>query len=180
MSTGGKVLQFPNPKNKRRKDSPLKESSAQGEIAPEEEVVSISEKRQATIQDERRTVRRTILREFIGVHIVVPGRGLVRCALADISEKGLAFDLIKPIGHLKSGEEVAMRIYMNHQTYFGFTVKIKGSRFLDDEGVYRHGVSFSEETMNSNAIRHFAMFIESVSANLSRDGGDVMVSNLKG
>lgn len=177
MSTGGKILQFPNRIQGResQKNSPSHdEAGGQGE-----DVVDIASQREEIIQGERRTVRRTILREFIGVHIVVPGRGLVRCTLADISEKGLAFDLEEPVGHLKKDEVVAMRIYMNHQTYFGFTVRVKGARFIEDEGLHRHGASFVEDTLNEEAIRHFALFIESVSASLRRDGGDVMVSNLK-
>lgn len=168
MSTDGKVLTFPNVK--KNKTDLSQESQAS--------VVDIGEKRQQMISEERRSVRRTILTEFIGVHTVVPGYGLQKCTLRDISVKGIAFDLEKKQGHFKPAEEVAMRVYLNHKTYFGFTVEVRSSRFVKEEGVYRHGASLVEGSMNTDALTHFIRFIESVSANLRTDHGDVIVSNL--
>lgn len=168
MSTDGKVLTFPEIKS--TKGRPKSESKAS--------IVDISEKRQEIIQDERRSVRRTILTEFIGVHTVVPGYGLQKCSLHDISVKGLSFDLGERQGHFKPGEEVAMRVYLNHKTYFGFVVEIRSSRFVKEEGVHRHGASVQDGSINQGALEHFIRFIESVSASLKTDHGDVVVSNL--
>ena len=71
-----------------------------------------------------------------------------------------------------------MRVYLNHKTYFNFLVKIRSSRFIEKEAVYRHGASFVENSFNQKAIKYFVSFIESVSANLKTDHGDVIVSNL--
>lgn len=171
MSTEGKVLTFPSIK----KGSDSKEPAS---TAGSTEVVDISEKRQEMINEERRSVRRTILTEFIGVHTVVPGYGLQKCSLHDISVKGIAFDLDKKQGHFSSGEEVAMRVYLNHKTYFGFFVTIRSSRFVQEEDVYRHGASVVEGSTNQKALEYFIKFIESVSASLRTDHGDVIVSNL--
>lgn len=168
MSTDGKVLTFP--KIKKTETSQTKDSTAH--------VVDIGAKRQEMINDERRSVRRTILTEFIGVHTIVPGSGLQKCTLRDISVKGIAFDLEKRQGHFSAGEEVAMRIYLNHKTYFPFTVSIRSSRYVEDEAVYRHGASVIKGTVNQEALEHFIRFIETLSASLKTDHGDVIVSNL--
>lgn len=168
MSTEGKVLTFPTVK----KGNSVEKADSKASIT------DIGAKRQEIIQDEKRSVRRTILTEFIGVHTVVPGYGLQKCALHDISVNGIAFDLLKKQGHFRAGEEVAMRVYLNHKTYFTFIVNVRSSRFVKDEGVYRHGASVQKGTVNQVALEHFIRFIETVSANLKTDHGDVIVSNL--
>jgi len=168
MSTEGKVLTFPTKKAK--KSSSQKEGNAS--------VVDISEKRQEMINEERRSVKRTILTEFIGVHTVVPGAGLQKCSLHDISVNGVSFDLAKAQGSFKVGEEVALRVYLNHRTFFSFLVKIRSQRFVEDEAVFRHGAAMVQGSFNLEAIEHFIRFMESVSASLKTDRGDVIVSNL--
>lgn len=168
MSTEGKVLAFPN----------IKRSKTEENADSRASVVDIGARRQEIIQEERRSVRRTILTEFIGVHTVVPGYGLQKCTLRDISVKGIAFDLEKKQGHFRAGEEVAMRVYLNHKTYFPFVVSVRSSRYVSEEDVYRHGASVVKGTVNQEALEHFIRFIETVSANLKTDHGDVIVSNL--
>ncbi len=141
--------------------------------------VDITEMRQDMINDERREVRRTILTGFIGAFVVVPNQGLVRADIYDISEDGIAFDLDWEQGQFEVGEEVAMRIYMNQHTYFPFIVNVKNARLLASQEASRHGASFVKGTVNDEALFHFVKFIETVSASLERDNGDVMVSNLK-
>jgi hypothetical protein len=168
VSTEGKVLTFPE----RKKKANNSKKDAQASI------VDIGAKRQEMIQDERRSVRRTILTEFIGVHTVVPGYGLQKCSLHDISVNGVSFDLAKKQGHFKAGEEVVMRVYLNHKTYFSFVINVRSSRYIKEEEVHRHGASLVKGSVNEKALEHFILFIESVSANLKTDHGDVIVSNL--
>ncbi len=141
-------------------------------------VVSITELRKDVVTEDRRKVRRTILTEFIAVHTVVPNMGLMKVALFNIDENGLAFDIDFKKGHFQAGEEVAMRVYLNHQTYFSFIVKIKHITDVADEEVHRHGCSFMRETINDVALHHFVKFVETVSASLKHDNGDVTVSNI--
>jgi PilZ domain len=141
-------------------------------------VVDMTERRNQILGEERRQVRRTILTEFVGAFIVVPERGLQKVALYDISDNGLGFDLDLADGALRVGEEIAMRVYLNHQTYFGFIARVSNERMVEEEGVYRHGVSFVKGTVNDEALHHFVKFIETVSASLQTDHGDVMVSGL--
>lgn len=141
-------------------------------------VIDMTEKRNEILSKERRQVRRTILSEFVGASVVVPGKGLMRVALFDISESGLAFDIEEKGGHFGLGEEISMRVYLNHQTYFGFVVRVQNVRSIDDEGVFRHGTGFVKGTVNDQALFHFVKFIETVSASLQGDHGDLMVSNL--
>ncbi len=168
MSTEGKVLTFPK----------VKKENFEQQTAEKASIVDIGLKRQEIIQEERRSVRRTILTEFIGVHTIVPGAGLQKCSLYDISTNGLAFDLVKKQGHFKAGESVVMRVYLNHKTYFSFVVNIRSSRFVKEEGVYRHGASVQKGSVNQEALNHFIKFIESVSASLKTDHGDVIVSGI--
>lgn len=143
-------------------------------------VLDMTERREAILSSERRQVKRTILSEFIAAFILVPEKGLQKVAVYDISADGIAFDLDLSSGNLKEGEEVAMRVYLNQFTYFPFVVSISNVRELPNEGVTRHGCGFMKATMNEDALRHFVGFIESVSASLRTDHGDVMVSGLGG
>jgi hypothetical protein len=142
------------------------------------EVVDMAKRREEILDSERRKVKRTILTEFIGSFIVVPQKGLHKVSIYDISDSGIAFDLPEEIGQLIKNEEVAMRVYMNKQTYFPFVVTVSNCRFIEEEGVYRHGASFLKGTINDVALHHFVKFIENISASLRQDNGDVMVSNL--
>jgi hypothetical protein len=146
-----------------------------GNSAP---VIDMTEKREEIIQAERRKVKRTILQEFVGAMALVPRKGLMKVTIYDISENGLAFDVEDEAGHFKNGEEVAMRVYLNQQTYFPFIVTIQNIRQLGDERVYRHGAGFVKGTINDEALHHFIKFIETVSASLQSDDGDIVVSNL--
>ncbi len=141
-------------------------------------IIDITEKRTEIIQSERRKVRRTILSEFISAFAVVPKKGLLKVVLADISEDGLAFDVDAKAGHFRVGEEIAMRVYLNHETYFGFIVKVQNVRGMAEDGVFRHGVHFVKGTINDEALYHFVRFLETVSASLQTDQGDIQVSNL--
>lgn len=141
-------------------------------------VVDMTERREAILSSERRQVKRTILSEFIAAFILVPEKGLQKVAIYDISADGIAFDLDLSSGNLKEGEEVAMRVYLNQMTYFPFVVSIANVREVPQEGITRHGCGFLKATVNEDALKHFVGFIESVSASLKTDHGDVMVSGL--
>lgn len=142
-------------------------------------IVDMTEKRQEIISKERREVKRTILSEFVGACVVVPEHGLKKVTLYDISENGLAFDIETDRGQFMVNEEIAMRVYLNHQTYFPFVMKVQNVRAIGDEGVFRHGGSFMKGTINDQALFHFVKFIETVSASLRKDAGDVMVSGIR-
>lgn len=141
-------------------------------------VIDITVKREEMILSERRKVRRTMLSEFIAAFAVIPQKGLLRVTLFDISADGAAFDVEFDAGHFKVGEEVAMRVYLNHETYFPFVVKIQNLRGMPDDGVFRHGAHFVKGTINDEALHHFVRFLETVSASLQTDQGDIQVSNL--
>lgn len=141
-------------------------------------VVDMTVAREEILNKDRREVKRTILTEFVGAYAVLPERGLMKVTLYDISENGIAFDLELQDGMFLEGEEVAFRVYLNHTTYFPFTVTVLNSRRLDDEAVIRHGAQFLKKTVNDVALHHFVKFIENVSAGLRKDDGDILVSNI--
>lgn len=141
-------------------------------------VVDMTVAREEMLNKDRREVKRTILTEFIGAYAVLPERGLMKVTLYDISENGIAFDLEMNEGMFLAGEEVAFRVYLNHTTYFPFTVSVLNYRRLEDEGVIRHGAQFVKGTLNDVALHHFVKFIENVSATLRKDEGDILVSNI--
>ena len=149
-------------------------------------IVDMTSRREAILNEERRQVRRTILTGFIGAFAVLPQEagskskgGLLKVEIYDISENGIAFDVDADFGQFQTEEEVAMRVYLSQKTYFPFTVKIQNARRLEGEAAYRHGANFLKGSVNDQALFHFVKFIETVSATLARDDGDVMVSNLK-
>lgn len=141
-------------------------------------VLDMTEARQEMISRDRREVKRTILTEFVGAFVVLPEKGLMKVALYDISENGLAFESDMLDGAFLNGEEVAMRVYLNHTTYFPFTVCISNERVIEEAGTIRHGANFVKGTVNDVALHHFVKFIETVSASLKTDHGDVLVSHI--
>ncbi len=142
------------------------------------QVTDMTSLRQQVIAENRRKVKRTILTEFIGTHLVIPGLGLKKVCLYDISTHGVSFDLEKKLGKFKIGEEVSMRIYLNHGAYFPFTIKVSNGRFDQEENIYRHGANFIKGTVNEEALFHFVKFLETVSTSLKQDDGDILVSNI--
>jgi hypothetical protein len=173
MDSKGNVIDLAE---KRRQRAKVAKKSSAGTEAP---ILDMTERRNEMIQQDRRRVRRTILTEFVGAYVVVPSQGLLKVSLYDISETGIAFDVDNDKGQFTGGEEVAVRVYMNQSTYFPFTVKINNVREIQDEMTTRHGARFILGTVNEIALFHFVKFIETVSASLERDSGDVMVSNIK-
>ena len=142
-------------------------------------VLDMTERRNEMLTSERRRVRRTILSEFVGAHVVVPERGLQKVTIYDISEEGIAFDVEVGAGRFLPSEEVGLRVYLNQHTYFPFVIKVANARVIPEEGVTRHGCNFVRGTVNDVALHHFVKFIETVSASLKTDHGDVMVSGLR-
>lgn len=142
------------------------------------EILDMTEARQEVLNKERRDVKRTILTEFVGAFVVLPDRGLMKVALYDISDNGVSFDIEAIEGGFAIDDQIAMRVYLNHSTYFPFTVTVSNARLLESEGLIRHGAGFVKGTVNDVALYHFVKFIENVSASLKRDGGDILVSNI--
>lgn len=142
-------------------------------------VLDMTERRQEVLKEERRLVRRTILSEFIGACAVVPEQGLAKVGIYDISEQGMAIDLESAYGQFREGEEVAFRIYLSNDTFMPFIARVYNVRHIPEEGVYRHGVAFVKESMNNDALTHFISFLESVSASLKTDKGDVIVTKVR-
>lgn len=173
----GKILEF------RRRDqfqNSAKVHTNNEPLKPElPEPLDFLERRQAIIEQERRQVKRTILSEFIGAWVVVPEKGLQRCAIYDVSEKGMALDLDLNLGHFTQGQEVAVRVYLNQFTYFPIMVKVENSRIIEEEGVHRHGCTLNAGAANREALEHFVKFIETVSTYLKTDKGDIVVSHLR-
>jgi hypothetical protein len=166
-------------RRKSRKKQNVGPEIAQGAGDEAADIVDMTERREAILSSERRQVKRTILSEFIGAFILVPEKGLQRVSIYDISENGVAFDMDLSGGGMREGEEVAMRVYLNQHTYFPFVVSVANVRALHDEGVTRHGCNFQKNTPNQDALGHLVKFIETVSASLRTDHGDVMVSGIR-
>lgn len=168
----GKILDITSRLKGRNSSTNSKLTEATGEV------MDFTEARQAVLNRDRRQVKRTILTEFVGAYVILPEKGLLKVTLYDISESGIAFDLPVTDGKYQQGEEVAMRVYLNHSTYFPFTAKVSNARLIEEEGVVRHGANFVRGTVNDVALHHFVKFIENVSASLRKDDGDVLVSHI--
>jgi hypothetical protein len=143
------------------------------------DLIDITSRRQDIITQERREAKRTVLTQFVGAFVVLPKRGLQKVELYDISPKGVSFDLPFEVGQLNVDEEVAMRFYINHTTFFPFDIKITNARHIPDEGIHRHGSGFIFEESNREALKHFVSFIEAVSVNLREDKGDIIFGRKK-
>lgn len=141
-------------------------------------VVDYDEQKQKILVFERRQIKRTILTEFVSAMVVVPERGLLKVAIYDISEQGISFDVESDQGSFKIDEEVSMRVYLNHKTYFPITIQIKHIIDETTEGVLRHGSVFLRQPATDAALQYFVKFIESVSQGLKKDDGDLMVPKI--
>ena len=141
-----------------------------------ESVIAIDELRERIIAEERRKVKRTFLTEFIGASVILPGSGLVRVTLNDVSLNGVSFDVVKKYGSFKEGDKVALRVYLNQSTYFPMEIIITNARVLDSDGVYRHGAKFTNESQNQEALGHFIKFMETVNTSLRADLGDILLT----
>jgi hypothetical protein len=142
------------------------------------EVLSYEEQKQKMLFHERRQIKRTILTEFVSAMVVLPEKGLLKVAMFDISEEGISFDIEPDHGQFKIDEEVSMRVYLNNKTYFPITIQIKHATFEKSEGVIRHGSVFLRNADTDAALQYFVRFIESVSAGLKKDEGDMMAPKI--
>jgi hypothetical protein len=141
-------------------------------------VVDITATRNAMVIEDRREIKRTILTEFISVHAVVPGYGVMKVFLYDVTKNGLAFDLELNKGRYNIGDDIELRIYLNHQTFFQINTKVANVREVAEDGVVRHGCEFIKDSVNNDALEYFVKFLESVTASLRRDNGDILISKI--
>lgn len=172
----GKVIELNRFRDTQKKTT----SSSTFEKAPKTklEVIGFEQAKVLLLEKERREAQRTILTEFVSAYAVLPERGLLKVELFNISDAGLAFDVDAAQGRFDIGEEVAFRIYLNHKTYFGFTVRVRYANEVPEEGVIRHGTEFTDSSKSDSALQHFIQFIESVSTRLKEDDGDLLIPNI--
>lgn len=172
----GKVIELNRFRNSHAKPTSIghQEKSSQQKV----EVIAFEQAKVLLLEKERREAQRTILTEFVSAYAVLPERGLLKVELFNISDAGLAFDVDAAQGRFDIGEEVAFRIYLNHKTYFGFTVRIRYANEVPEEGVIRHGTEFTDSSKGDSALQHFIQFIESVSTRLKEDEGDLLIPNI--
>lgn len=142
------------------------------------EVVNYAEKKRKMLFQERRQAKRTILTEFVSAMVVLPEKGLMKVALYDISDEGISFDVETSQGQFKIDEEISIRVYLNHKTYFPMTVQVKHVTHEPIEGVVRHGTVFLRgaqlESSSDAALQYLIRFIETAGAQLRKDDGDLM------
>lgn len=166
----GDIVEFKGKKNENSTDK----------SDPKASILDITELRVKQIQEDRRVAKRTILDGFIGASVVIPGRGLLKVNLFDISKGGLSFDMNVETGLFRDGEEVAIRFYFNQKSYFPFVVRVTSCRVFEEEGVSRHGANFVSDQSNMSVLNHFVDFLESVSSSLRNDNGDLFITEFGG
>jgi len=176
MGTSDKVVYLKDFRRRKEDKGSNSDKSKESKSAKAEPVVAIDELREQIIAEERRKVKRTLLTEFIGASVILPGSGLVRVTLNDISLNGVSFDVVKKYGSFEEGDKVALRVYLNQSTYFPMEITITNARALDSEGVYRHGAKFTDESQNQEALGHFIKFMETVNTSLRADLGDILLT----
>ncbi len=142
------------------------------------DVLNYEEQKKLYLVHERRNIKRTILSEFVSAMVVIPEKGLIRVGIYDISEHGISFDLEFDQGAFAVGEEISMRVYLNHKTYFPINVAVKHVTNESLEGVIRHGTEFGKNAVNDAALQYFVKFIETVSLGLKKDEGDLMAPKI--
>jgi len=127
---------------------------------------------------DRRKAQRVVFGHLIASHIVLPNFGLAQVAIRDIDEGGLAFEMDSFLGCFQKGDQLEMRFYLNGQTYFRVNVIVAYSSQDNELGLSRHGVKFTPDGLNQDALHHFIQFLRTVSVSLKTDRGERVVSNL--
>lgn len=139
-------------------------------------VLSFEEQKQKMAFKDRRAARRTMFNEMMSSMVVIPERGLLKVFLHDISEDGLSFDTALDDGSFAIGEEISMRIYINHKTYFPVKMTVKHSSRDNQAGVIRHGATLLKDAANDVVLQYFVKFIEAAAQSMKKDSGDLMVN----
>lgn len=165
----GNILQFRGPKNT---ENSTETAGTDGQV------LDVTQRIQDRQAEDRRKVKRVVLNEFISAHVYVNGRGLLKIALKDINEGGLAFDIEQKQGEFTRGETLEVRFYLNHETYFKFHAQVAHATFNDNEAVFRHGCKFVGDSINNVALHHFISFLQNIAASLRTDKGDRIITNL--
>lgn len=142
-------------------------------------LVDLEAQRTIVRESERRQVTRTVLSQFVGAFVVINGKGLQASTLYDVSETGLSFDMPVEVGEFVIGEEIGMRIYLNHDTYFPFSVKITNIRYMEQgSGIVRHGAAFNKKDPSYECLSHFVKFLQEVSIVSRKDRGERIVGRV--
>ncbi len=141
-------------------------------------VVDFEEQKKKIVQQERRTRRRTVLNEMMSSMAVIPERGLLKVLLHDISDGGLSFDTLVNEGAFAVGEEITLRIYINHKTYFPVRVTVRHVSEQPALGTLRHGATLKKDASNDVVLQYFVKFIEAASSLMKKDNGDLMVNKI--
>lgn len=139
-------------------------------------VLSFEVQKQKIAFKERRTARRTMFNEMMSSMVVIPERGLLKVFLHDISDDGLSFDTAIEDGSFKIGEELSMRIYINHKTYFPVKMTVKHLKEDLESGTVRHGATMIKEALNDVVLQYFVKFVEAAAMTMKIDSGDLMVN----
>jgi hypothetical protein len=166
-----KVIDFTQ---RRQKSTDQKSDVFQNSNVPS--VLSFEEQKQKIAFKERRTARRTMFNEMMSSMVVIPERGLLKVFLHDISEDGLSFETAIDDGSFKAGEEITMRIYINHKTYFPVRMTVKHLKQDLESGTIRHGATMIKDASNDVVLQHFVKFVEAAALTMKKDSGDLMVN----
>lgn len=159
--------------NKRKKTAPTVEKLPKSHKA---QVLTFADKLEQKVAGERRKVTRTVLSQLIGVFVLTSKRILQPVAINDISIDGLSFDMVQDVGSYDIGNTVTMRIYMSHDTYFTFNVKVTNKRLVEERGIFRHGVVFAKN--QPDALYHFVRFLETVAQVAQKDKGEKLAGRV--
>lgn len=141
-------------------------------------IVDFESQKKMMDQKERRTRTRTVLNEMMSSMVVIPERGLLKVTLHDISTEGLSFDTMVDEGAFAPGEEVSLRIYINHKTYFPVCVTVKHVSEKSAQGTLRHGAILKKDATNDVVLQYFVKFVEAASDLMKKDNGDLMVNKI--
>lgn len=156
------------------KASENKSTTVHEDVTPA--VLSFEEQKQKMAFKDRRAARRTLFNEMMSSMVVIPERGLLKVFLHDISEDGLSFDTAIEDGSFAIGEEISMRIYINHKTYFPVKMTVKHCSQDKAGGVIRHGATLIKDASNDVVLQYFVKFIEAAALSMKKDSGDLMVN----
>lgn len=167
------ILKFPGSKAPLRPNDESNQASAD-----QTQVHDITQRIQDRQAEDRRKIKRVVLNDFISAHVYIPGRGCLKIALKDITDKGLAFEIDEKQGQFTRGENLEIRFYLNHETYFKFQIQVAHSAFVSEEATYRHGCQFAGDSLNNVALNHFVLFLQNIAASLRTDKGDRIITNL--
>lgn len=147
-----------------------------------DKLLDFNKKREAAIEQKRRSFERILFQNFLGAYSVIDQAGSVYpIELVDISKEGCLFQIpwdVKSGTPYQAGHELSLRIYFTKDSYIPTTVAVKHSSetVAQNGNTYmQYGCTFDKSLPSFEALQSFIDFLYKFAEHSAIDRGDSRV-----